>query len=252
MSGMKNLRELVHLNMLPALERCNVVLSRLLGVAKFHDGRADIGFTSAQISRLMDVMTCMFLVTNKIILVIMDEQAHFVAFSSWLRLEIKKQASASAGHPDDVAEKRGSLDVPKVLTYIEQYLVESPLSIFFDKPEQDDWAKDWAAVGPEPPSLVDTLDAQLRSYDDSEPHMKALPTLDFLVTYLSDRAAAVMASIADILKHGVGFGGPVELSIGVPIDKYDICTAAVSRLCPQPAVDAIVACAQARLSLADA
>src|SRR6266536_2491918 len=116
MSGLENLRDLVHQNMLPALERCGIILSRLLGIARFHDGDVDIGFTTPQITRLMDIVACLTLVSHKILLLVMEELELFVVFSSWLRLEIDRLASSS--HSEELSEKEAMMDNGKVLLYI--------------------------------------------------------------------------------------------------------------------------------------
>ena len=135
MSGLENLRSLVHENFLPALERCSVILSRLRGLALFHKQRDDIGFSAAQVSRAMDIIACLTLVGHKILTHAMDELEHFAAFSAWLRFQIDRLASPAN---DDLTEKEATMDSGRVLTYIERYLTDSPLSLFFDDVSKDD------------------------------------------------------------------------------------------------------------------
>lgn len=48
-TGLDNLKRLVHENMLPALERCSVILSRFSGIARFQGSNGSDSFTSQQV-----------------------------------------------------------------------------------------------------------------------------------------------------------------------------------------------------------
>lgn len=233
-AGLQSVRSLAHENLIPALERTAVILSRLLGLARFHDGLDDgLGFTAAQISRMLDIVGALLLVANRVLMTVMDELDHFVVFSAWLRHEIDRQASSSSsgGAPasgiDELAEMDATLQHGKVLTYVRTYLVRSPLVLFLgdDHVARDDYQTDWQHVeGGE--SLVEMLDRQLAKEETGQPHMKALPRLEFLVSYLSSRSQKIFESIELNLKRGVRFEKPTRLSIGGRIRKY------ATRLCP--------------------
>lgn len=224
MSGLENLRDVVHQNMIPALERCGIILSRLLGLARFHGPQGSIGFTSPQIARLMDVVACLSLVAHKILLVVMDELELFTAFSSWLRLEIDKHVSSTVS--DELTEKEATMDNGRVLQYIQRYLAASPLALYLDKIGQEDWAKDLAVVD-DGPSLLDMLDKQLQKHDAGAPHMTAFPKIDFLVDYLSTRAGVVFKDIAEAERRSVHFGRMTRLDIASPISRFDVHMTAV-------------------------
>ncbi|KAK0711407.1 anaphase-promoting complex, cyclosome, subunit 4-domain-containing protein [Lasiosphaeris hirsuta] len=218
-SGLENLRSLIHENFLPALERCGIILSRLLGIARFHDSRESIGFTSAQISKLMDIVSCLTVVAHKVLLCVMDELDHFTAFSVWLRMEIDKQASSTIN--EDLTEKEANMDNAKVLAYIQRYLVSSPLALYFDEVTKEDYAKD-QELTEAGPSLLELLDKQLKRQEAGQPFMRALPHIDFLVNYLTNRANTVFQDIAEAEKRSVRFGQAVEVSIGQKIWKQDL------------------------------
>ncbi|KAK3357076.1 anaphase-promoting complex, cyclosome, subunit 4-domain-containing protein [Lasiosphaeria hispida] len=218
-SGLENLRSLVHENFIPALERCGIILSRLLGIARFHDSRENIGFTSAQISRLMDIVSCLTVVAHKVLLCVMDELDHFTTFSVWLRMEIDKQASSTIN--EDLTEKEATMDNAKVLVYIQRYLASSPLALYFDEVTKEDYAKD-QELTEAGPSLLELLDKQLKRQEAGQPYMRALPHVDFLVNYLNNRANTVFQDIAEAEKRGVRFGQAAEVSIGQKIWKQDI------------------------------
>ncbi len=216
---------------MPALERCGIILSRLLGIARFHEGGHDIGFTTPQITKLMDIVSCLLLVSHKILLLVMEELDLFTTFSSWLRLEIDKLATST--QPEDLTEKEATMDTSKVLIYIENYLTSSPLGLYFDKVSEEDWTKDWDYIE-SGPSLLDMLDKQIGKQEKGATHMKAFPQAGFLVAYLSSRANAVFKDIAEAERRSVRFGRPTKLEIGSPIKDID------SRVCAVPKAVRIV------------
>ncbi|POR37186.1 Coatomer subunit delta [Tolypocladium paradoxum] len=217
-SGLENLRSLIHENFLPALERCSIILSRLRGLAQFHDNRDDIGFSVTQISRVMDIIGCLTLVGHKALTHVMDELEHFAAFSAWLRCQIDRFATTSS---EELTEKEATMDNAKVLTYIERYLTHSPLDVFFDDISKEDYSADWEHCE-DGPSLLDVLDRQLRKQEDGQPCMRALPHVDFLVNYMNSWSGRIFKDIAEAKKRSVRFGKSVRLSVGRPVSKMDI------------------------------
>ncbi|KAK4044627.1 anaphase-promoting complex, cyclosome, subunit 4-domain-containing protein [Parachaetomium inaequale] len=218
-SGLTSLRGLVHGNFIPALERCGVILSRLLGIARFHGAEESIGFDEAQIKKLMDIVSCLMMVAHKVLTTVMDELEHFNAFAIWLRLEIDKQGSSSI--TEELSEKEATMDHPKVMSYIQYYLGSSPLALYFDEVAKEDYIKDQEMVGPGP-SLIDLLDKQLQEQEAGRPYMKVLQRIGFLLNYLTTKANAVFDGIADAEKKGVKFGQATEVSVGKKIWKHDL------------------------------
>ncbi|KAJ6782555.1 hypothetical protein PWT90_01383 [Aphanocladium album] len=218
--GLEGLRNLVHENFLPGLERCSIILSRLRGFAQFYDTRDDIGFTTTQINRVLDIVSCLNLVGHEILLHTMDELEHFGAFSGWLRFQIDRFAS-SGSSTDELTEKEATMDTSRVLTYIERYLTGSPLDAFFDSVTKDDYEADWALIE-DGPSLLHVLDKQLKKAEAGQPAMKALPHVDFLVNYANNWTGRIFKDIADAKKRSVRFGVPMKLRIGGPISKMDV------------------------------
>ncbi|KAH6890369.1 anaphase-promoting complex, cyclosome, subunit 4-domain-containing protein [Thelonectria olida] len=220
-SGLENLRNLVHEHFLPALDRCSIILSRLKGLAQFYDDRDDIGFTVAQINRVTDIISCLSLIGHKVLIIVMDELDHFSSFSTWLRFEIDRLASSTSSMREELDEKEATIDHGKVLTYIETYLVESPLKIFFDETSKEDHDTDLAHIG-DGPNLLDELDTQIKKFENGQPHMKALPHVDFLVDYMTTWSSRIFEGIAEAKKRSVRFGNPIKLYVGHPIRKMDV------------------------------
>ncbi|KFG80853.1 putative anaphase-promoting complex component Cut20/Apc4 [Metarhizium anisopliae] len=218
-SGLENLRSLVHENFLPALERCTIILSRLRGLAQFYDDRDDIGYSVTQTSRLLDIIACLGLVGHKILSNVMDELEHFNAFSTWLRFQIDRQASSSTT-ADELTEKEATMDTSKVLTYIENYLTHSPLDVYFDQVSEEDWQADFDHIE-DGVGILPILDAQLKKQESGQGSRKALQHVDFLVSYVTTCSSRIFKDIAEATKRSVRFGKAVKLSIGQPIALMD-------------------------------
>ncbi|KAF4591574.1 anaphase-promoting complex component Cut20/Apc4 [Ophiocordyceps camponoti-floridani] len=217
-SGLENLRSLVHENFLPALERCALILSRLRGLAQFHDDRDDIGFSVSQISRVLDIISCLHLAGHKILVHVMDELEHFAAFSVWLRFQIDGLTGPAS---QELTEREATMDTSRVLTYIETYLTSSPLDMFFDGISTKDFAADWDHCE-DGPSLLQMLDTQLKKREDGQSSMRALPHVDFLVNYMTTWCDRIFKSVAERMEMSVRFGMPIKLSVGAPISKMDV------------------------------
>lgn len=224
--GLKSLRSLIHENMIPALERCALILSRLSGIAKFHEAGDPIGLTSAEIARLIDVVASLSLVCHKALLIVMEELDLFYVFSTWLRFEIDRQASSSM--LEELSEKEATLNTAKVLAYIEKYLTSSPLATYLDSTVKEK-SNDWDHVD-EGSSLLDMVERQLKSKEAGLLYVKTLPQVEFLVDYLTRRAESVFQNIAEAEKRSVRFVQPVKMSLpGETITKSDMRMIAVPK-----------------------
>ncbi|EHK18259.1 uncharacterized protein TRIVIDRAFT_47402 [Trichoderma virens Gv29-8] len=219
-SGLEALRSLVHQHLLPALERCSIILSRLRGLARFYSDREDIGLSIPNLNRVLDIVSCLTLVGHKVLIYTMDELQHFAAFSAWLRFQIDQLGGPSTAN-EELTDKEAMMDHSKVLTYIERYLTNSPLDIFLNDIAKEDYDSDWKFIddGPMP---LDVLDKQLKKLEAGQPGMKALPHVDFLVNYATSWSNKIFGSIAEAKRRSVRFGKPVKMSIGHPITKMDM------------------------------
>lgn len=232
-SGLDNLRDLVHENMLPALERCMLILSRLNGLAKFHDlpdaqSANIIGFTSTHITKLTDIISCLSMVCNKVLLQATDEVEAFASFSAWLHFEIDELSSSDAADKDELTESEAMLDPGKVLVYVNQYLERSPLAVFFDEIAKEDRTKAWRHLE-KGPLILDILDNQFKKIEGEKPYLKAIPNVDFWFQYLMNQANMLFEGIAQSAKRGVNFAKPTKLDIGEGISKYDMRMCAVRK-----------------------
>ncbi|KAF1844126.1 uncharacterized protein K460DRAFT_343122 [Cucurbitaria berberidis CBS 394.84] len=147
---------LVHENLIPALDRCSIVISRLRGLAHFHD--RDWIFTGplTDFTALLEVLKNMRLLAHTVLLYASEEKRQFHAFSKWLRFTIDYEATEPESQSRGEMENRDpGVDVAQVLEYIKYGLTKSDLTPYL-RPE--------AQLGPKPkgteaPSYEDTKKA---------------------------------------------------------------------------------------------
>ncbi|KAI1097365.1 anaphase-promoting complex, cyclosome, subunit 4-domain-containing protein [Jackrogersella minutella] len=225
-SGLQALRGLIHENFLPALERIGIILSRLLGIARFHESKTETGFTSAQITRVMDIVSCLMLVGNKILLVVMEELELFQAFSVWLRHEIDRLASPST--TDELSEREATMEHGKILDYIQNHMLVSPLRHHLRGIPADDLetGRQQAEGGG---SLLELLNKQTKKQEAGQPDEGVFSQVEFLCGYLRGKADAIFEGIAEAEKRSVRFGQPTALRLKTTINKFDVTMSSQSR-----------------------
>ncbi|CAK7272557.1 hypothetical protein SEPCBS119000_005189 [Sporothrix epigloea] len=141
--GLQNLRDLIHENMLPALDRAMLALSRLRGLAEFHSND-DIGLSAERIADLMNIVSCLILVTHKSLALVTAELDLFMNFSTWLRMLIERLTLPAQA--EEQADKELNLSITPVIDYISNHLLSSPLDLHFGKPKEGEWIADWNAL----------------------------------------------------------------------------------------------------------
>lgn len=196
--------------MLPALERSTLILSRLSGIARFHEQDDTIGFTNTEITRLVDILAALHLICHRVLLIVMEELDLFRMFSAWLRLTIDRVVSTNAS--DEIMEKEALLDPAKITRYIEHYLVSSPMAVYFEKLPKEVCDEDLATVQDCSSVLVE-VDEQLRREEEGKLCKRALPQMSFLVDLLNRKAEDVLENIAHAEKRNVRFGQAVKLEM---------------------------------------
>lgn len=210
-SGYENIRRLVHENMMPALERCCVILSRLGGLAKYQGSDDTTGLSSHYINRVLDTIAGLNLIASRILTYVIEELDLFAAFSVWLRREIDKLASeGSSNDTDESLEKENQMNYGKILLYLQTSLMNSRLAPFFQDSSSADFEKNWKSMGDGIP-VLELIDEQLRKHDDYQAFTKALLPVDSLCNCLTKQANALFQRVAEAEKRNVFFGQPVQL-----------------------------------------
>lgn len=207
------MRRLAHENLLPALEKLNVLVSRLRGLSRFQLSNANLGLSTVEFDNVLDTVNCLQLMAHQILITSGSELRQFLAFSAWLRDAIDIQASDAS--VAESAEKDIDVDYASTLDYIQGAMTQSQLFSFFDlesrAEEENPW--DLAAEGR---SLFELYKQGLQNANTRDSSTRKLPTLNALMKHLDTQCNAIFNRIAEMQRRSVRFGAPVYLQQGVP------------------------------------
>lgn len=191
-----------------------------------------MGFTSQQISLIMDTVACLHLVSSKILIQVVDELDLFSSFSTWLRHEIDRLASDSS-LPNEEVEKESSIDHSKVLLYLQTVMTSSPLATFFNDSPLDEGNEPWSHSKYGLP-MFEFLDKELQKQERGLPYLQPLPRVDLLCTFLEQQAHTLFGQIAEAEKRNVLFGKPQSMGVveaNGPVSMRMSMTVSIPTLC---------------------
>lgn len=130
-TSLTTLQALIHENLVPALDRTSTVISRLRGLAMYHDSDWIFSGPATQFTALLDVLKNMRLLAHTTLSYVADEKRQFLAFSRWLRFVIDFEATEPDSQSRAEMEGRDSgVDVGLVLEYVRHGLQQSSLKPF--------------------------------------------------------------------------------------------------------------------------
>ncbi|KAI4686783.1 hypothetical protein J4E81_008444 [Alternaria sp. BMP 2799] len=134
-SSFTTLLALLHENLIPALDRCSIVISRLRGLAQFHDRDWIFSGPMTDFSSLLETLKNMRLLAHTAMLYASEEKRQFHSFSKWLRFTIDFEATELDSQSRAEMEQRDpGVDVSQVLAYIQYGLTKSDVTPFL-RPE---------------------------------------------------------------------------------------------------------------------
>ena len=127
-SGYENVRRLIHECLLPALERSEMLLSRLIGLSKFHKLSAVLGLETPDLKAIVETLDCLHLLSHHIIIHANEELSQFTAFSKWLRHEIDMMTAEPMSQTlEELMENTDFIDHAQTLKYVRGALTQSRL-----------------------------------------------------------------------------------------------------------------------------
>jgi len=207
-TGYENIKRLTHESLLPALERCVVLLGRLRGLARHGTSDVTLGLSAQDLTNVIDTINCLNLMAHNILIHARGELQQFTSFSMWLRHEIDTQATdPSSASAEEMAEKDTLIDHAKVLDYIQGAMTKSRLVEFFQPPDLEGQMKhDLTAEGT---SLYATYKKELKKYSGGDQMDQRLPRLADLFDHLSKQCEVIFNSISQTQRRNVMYGTPV-------------------------------------------
>ncbi|KAF7628614.1 putative anaphase-promoting complex component Cut20/Apc4 [Aspergillus flavus] len=230
-SGYENVRRLTHECLLPALERCEVLLSRLIGLSKFHKICGVLGLETADLNGIVETLDCLHLLSHHILINANEELSQFNSFSRWLRHEIEMQSAEPMSQTlEELQEKTDMVEYPQTLKYIRGALTKSKLRNFiqqlpligFARPAPSTSDK-WAPTEHDG-SFYDTFKKLLeQSNQASDADAPAeLPKMNDLTKRLGLQFEKVFGQIALTQRRGILHRSPLALHPDCDKDIVDL------------------------------
>ena len=205
---------MAHENLLPALDRFSVLISRLRGLSKFQDSNLPLGLSTLELDDILDTVNSLQLVSHKILVFSCSKTRQFYAFSSWLRQEIETQATDPASAAaQEAAEKDNNIDYARTLEYIQDETNESRLFRFLGLRDDNDSQQSLDAEGR---SIYEFYKKGLSEKNRKTPTPKPLPGLTSLVAHLDKKCSSVFNRIAETQRRNVRLGAPIEIGGDLP------------------------------------
>lgn len=123
--GYSKMVEITHENLLPALDRCAILLSSLRGLASYHEDTGVFDVAPSRFTMALDVVHNLRLLSHNLLFIVSQERKLFSSFSKWLRHEIDTQGADSAPAGEENGTQDAGLDFEQVLSYIRGPLLAS-------------------------------------------------------------------------------------------------------------------------------
>lgn len=135
--GYTRVLELIHENLLPALDRCSIVLGHLKGLAEYHEHSPVFNVPVSSFDSILNIIRCMRLLAHLALQYASEESRQFLVFSKWLRHEIDIQAlDPSSASAEETSQQDMGTDYSLLLAYIQQPMEESKLESFISMPKE--------------------------------------------------------------------------------------------------------------------
>jgi anaphase-promoting complex subunit 4 len=127
--------ELLKENLIPAVDRCAMILGNLQGLAEYHKESQVFDVPVESFSILLEITRCVRLISHHMLLIASQEFQGFAAFSKWLRwiIDVKSTDPRSAAG-EELMERDPGVDYPLVLSYIQHGLVDTDIDQFLGDP----------------------------------------------------------------------------------------------------------------------
>ena len=212
-TGYESVRRLTHENLLPALERFTIIVSRLRGLSKFQVSNDTLGLSTRDLDSILDTVNCLQFMAHCILIAAGSELSQFQAFSGWLRQEIDIQATNAV--PLENIEKDTNIDYSSTLKYIQGPMMHSQLVNLFDLKEQGDNSLRWD-LAEEGRSLFELYKSERQGVTKEESIHMRLPGLSALIEHVKMQCESVFDRIAETQRRNIRFGSPISIGVGIP------------------------------------
>lgn len=133
--GYTKVLELAQENLLPALDRCSIVLGHLKGLSEYHEHSPVFNVPVPSFDAILNIIRYMRLLAHFVLQYASEESRQFSVFSKWLRHEIDIQAlDPSSASAEETSQQDMGTDYSQLLAYIQRPMEESKLDPFISMP----------------------------------------------------------------------------------------------------------------------
>lgn len=224
-SGLATVTQLLHENFLPALDRCSIIISRLKGLAEFHDRGWIFSGPITDFTALLDVLRTMRLLANTTLLYAADEKRYFTSFSKWLRYSIDFEATepGSQSRTEMEAQPAG-VDIGIVLEYIQYGMSKSDVQPYLSSSKE---------IPGEAADYDDALKAIELLRDGGKYKAEAL-CLEKVLLRFGDGVRNLLKQVSQWQENNVSMDSGIVLGegdIGAPLDMRmvsEVCSSSLS------------------------
>ncbi|KAL8656732.1 MAG: hypothetical protein Q9210_000073 [Variospora velana] len=211
-TGYESIRRLVHENLLPALDRLSVHISRLRGLSRYQNSALSLGLSTSELDDIIDTMDSLQLLSHHLMRCTISESRQFGAFSTWLRHEIEKQATEpTSATAQELAQKDIAFDYASILEYIQGAMTESRMPRYSGNPMDSKPRWDLEAEGG---LLFELCTNQMQEEENVLSPPKQLPGLNVLIHHLQRQFTSLFDHISETQRRNVHFGIPIYLGAG--------------------------------------
>jgi anaphase-promoting complex subunit 4 len=212
-SGYENLIRFTFENLLPALDRFGVLISRLRGLSRFQGLTSEFGLDTVELEQVLDTLSCLQIHSHTVLQKAGAELRQYTNFSKWMKLEIELQAAEPGSQTaEDVAAKYATLEHPAIFQYIQGALQKSELYELLNVQPADDERPLWE-MPPDNSNMYEVFKKALKSSQQGH-RDKKLPGLSILLSRLENQCKLVFNRISQTQKRKVSFGKPIPVFNG--------------------------------------
>ena len=184
--------------LLPAIERCQVVVSRLDGLARFSESATRLGLDEKDIRCVRETLDVLTILCEDLLRDVCVEIREFAAFMRWFKWEAEVEALEEGSERcEEMRESyNGEAELHMVLDYISGAMQKSRVAAYIDvtKKEHSKGAKEDASES----QLVENYKQARRRSSRNE-----LPKFEEIVMTLKSRSEMVFSGIANTLRKNI-------------------------------------------------
>lgn len=217
-SGLTTVIQLLHENLLPAIERCSIIISRLRGLAAYHDRKWIFSGPLSDFSVLLEQLKSLRLLGHTTLLYAADEKRAFASFSKWLRYSIDFEATEPESQSRAEMEAKDP-DVPMatVLSYIQHNMAQSDLAPYLRNSKKIDADDTKGRVV----KYEETVEA-IEQRREGEPHNEDVLCLEHLLNAFGENVGGLLRQVSEWQRENISMDCGVVLEEGEVGEEVDM------------------------------